>query len=325
MYDRETMLVKVATMFYEEDYTQTKIAEELGISRPTIATLLDEAKKNGIVRVIISHPSKQIVNKQEILRRHFPNTNILVVAPINGNNDSKVAVGETAARLLATLLKDVKSIGIGWGSTIAEVVNAFGFHNLNHLSIIPIIGGVGFSDVKYHSNFLASELAQKVSGKINYLYAPAIADSQEIKDAFYRSELIRNILEQGKKVDLALIGLGNPTVNSNYQQHGYLTSEEIEHLTEMGTVGDILTSFFDSNGNIIHNDVSDRMIGLTIEDLEKIKEIVVVATGKEKAKSSYLILEKKLASHFVIDEVLADNIIELIQDDTNDLENKTDF
>ena len=60
-------------------------------------------------------------------------------------------------------------------------------------------------------------------------------------------------------------------------------------------------------------------------NLEKIKEVVVVATGKEKAKSSYLILEKKLASHFVIDEVLADNIIELIQDDTNDLENKTDF
>lgn len=53
MINRVDMLVKVASMFYEENMTQTEISKELNLSRPTIASMLNEAKEKGIVKISI--------------------------------------------------------------------------------------------------------------------------------------------------------------------------------------------------------------------------------------------------------------------------------
>lgn len=318
MYDRDTLLVKVATMYYEQGYTQTNISKELGISRPTIATLLSEAIENKIVQIIISHPNKQLIGKQDQLGKYFPNTEIHIASPLNGNNNPKASVGHSAAQLLIPLLDKVNSVGVGWGTTIAEVISSINYVNHSHLEIYPLIGGVVFSDIKYHANHLASEFAQKTNGKVDYLYAPAIAETLEIKQSFFKSDMIQTILKKSKQVDIALVGIGNPIVNSNYQQHGYLTSDEIDELNNSKVVGDILTTFFDYKGKIVSTDITKRMIGLSISDLSHIKTVIAVATGEEKALSTKLVLEKDFISYLVIDEILADRLLNLVEIDETD-------
>lgn len=318
MYDRDTLLVKVATMYYEHGYTQTNISKELGISRPTIATLLSEAIENNIVQIIISHPNKQLIGKQDQLGKYFPNTEIHIASALNGNNNPRAAVGHSTAQLLIPLLDKINSIGVGWGTTLAEVIGSINYVNHSHLNIYPLIGGVVFSDIKYHANHLASELAQKTNGKVDYLYAPAIAETLEIKQSFFKSDMIQSILTKSKQVDVALIGIGNPIVNSNYKQHGYLTSDEIDELNDSKVVGDILTTFFDNKGNIVNSDITKRMIGLSISDLNNIDAVIAVATGEEKALSTKLVLEKEFISYLIIDEVLADQLLKILEIDSID-------
>lgn len=45
MLDREDLILKVALLYYENEETQSDIAKKLNISRPTVASLLHEAKK----------------------------------------------------------------------------------------------------------------------------------------------------------------------------------------------------------------------------------------------------------------------------------------
>lgn len=317
MYNRDRLLVKVAKMYYQDEETQTNISKKLRISRPTIASLLREARDKNIVRIMISHPNKQILEKQDLLQEFYPNIDILVASSMNGPEESKKSVGNIAAQLLEELIESASSIGIGWGTTLAEVVNSMNYTNNSHISIYPLIGGVVFSDIKYHANHLTYELAKKTNGHANYLYAPVITDSKVIRDSFIESGMIKSMLNNSRNVDIALVGIGNPIVNSNYGHHGYLKNEEIDHLKDNNIVGDMLTSFYDSNGNILECGISERMIGLDINDLLKIKNVIAVATGKEKVLSAKAILEKNILNYFILDEILADELIDILEQENS--------
>lgn len=324
MYNRDRLLVKVATMYYQDEETQTNISKKLGISRPTVASILREAKDKNIVRIIISHPNKQILEKQDVLQEFYPNTNILIASSMNEAEEAKKSVGNIAAQLLEDLIENASSIGIGWGTTLAEVINSINYTNNSHISIYPLIGGVVFSDIKYHANHLTYELAKKTNGKANYLYAPVITDSKVMRDSFIESEMIKSVLDNSRNVDIALVGIGNPIVNSNYGQHGYLKKEEIDLLKDNKIVGDMLTSFYDSNGTIMRCGISERMIGLAINDLLKIKNVIAVATGKEKVLSAKVMLEKNILNYFVLDEALADELIDILEQENSKKELNND-
>lgn len=48
-YKRIELLVKVAKLYYENDYSQEMIAKKLGLSRPYIPKLLNEIQIDGIL------------------------------------------------------------------------------------------------------------------------------------------------------------------------------------------------------------------------------------------------------------------------------------
>ncbi|EKZ0375150.1 sugar-binding transcriptional regulator [Enterococcus faecalis] len=321
MYDREEILVKVASLFYESNKTQTQISKELGISRPTIASMLEEAREKEIVQIIISHPNKITLRQERILQDFFPDTQILVAPQVNSG--AKEAVGLTTSKLLKSLLPTTRSVGLGWGTTLSEVVKAFNFTKIDEISFIPLIGGMINLDAQYHSNHLVSAMAAKLKNEANaeYLYAPALADNVEIKKHFEENSLVKSIISKAKKVDLALVGIGNPVVNSNYQEHEHISVKEIEELKEKHVIGDILTSFFTADGEVIESNISDRMIGLNIDDLTRIKTVIAVATGEEKSQSTFVTLKKKILNYLVVDEILADKLIELATLDENNSEN----
>ena len=59
--DKKTeRLVDVARMYYEQDRTQSEIADQYGISRPMVSKLLKEARDKGIVTIRISAPQEAV-------------------------------------------------------------------------------------------------------------------------------------------------------------------------------------------------------------------------------------------------------------------------
>ena len=54
--DKIERLVKIATMYYEENKNQSEIASALGISRPLVSRYLTEARDFGNVKIQIQSP-----------------------------------------------------------------------------------------------------------------------------------------------------------------------------------------------------------------------------------------------------------------------------
>ena len=57
------------------------------------------------------------------------------------------------------------------------------------------------------------------------------------------------------------------------------------------------------------------MLGISISDLSKIKEKVVIASGTEKYKAISVLLNNNLVDHLFIDQELANLLLENIEKD----------
>lgn len=305
MHDRDSLLYEVAVLYYEKEYTQSKIAEELGFSRPTIASMLKEAKDRGIVTITINKVQDQERYLQDKIKTKYGLTSVYISQKNMDSEETKRHLGIVTASFIEHHLDAISSIGLGWGTTLHHYVQAASYINANVESIVPLIGGVSINEVKYHANHLAFQLADKYQSDANNFYAPAVAENEEIYNAFVHSGLVSNALQAAKKVDTAIISPDNPYYQSTLEKLGYVTEEDKLNLEKLNVVGDVLTSFYDKNGNVVENDISKRMLGLTIDDLKEIENVVVIASGSHKNESVKALLKTGAVNHLVIDVDIA--------------------
>lgn len=308
MKDRHKNMVKVAIYYYEDGLTQSEIAKILGLSRPTISQLLKEALEKGVVKITIQDNFLSAHKLQENISEKYNLQTVLISKSDGSEENTKAAVGNLCASFVESRLDDIETLGIGWGSTVKHYIQAARYANFPHLSIVPLMGGVSLSEVSLHTNHLVFTLGQKYNAVSNLLYAPAIAESMEVKKVLVNTDLVQSMLTKGKNVDLAIIGVGNPVASQTYRNMGYMTDEEEIEILKANAIGDILATFFDDKGEAVDTSLSRRMIGPTIDDIKNMKEVLVLATGKDKTQSIKVLLELGIIDHLIIDKEIADSL-----------------
>jgi DNA-binding transcriptional regulator LsrR (DeoR family) len=300
----------VANLYYIEGWTQAQISKKIGVSRPIISKLLHMAKESGIVEVFIKDESVHTVELEQQLERKYDLQDV-VVAPTFGLTPEMVkrTVVQSGAHYISKNLKSVKHLGISWGTTVAELVKEYSFERRNDIKIVPLEGGMGRRYVEIHANQLAYELAKKMDSKCSYLYAPAIVETEELKERLMEMPDIRTVLEEGKNVDMAVIGIGNPLKDSTLKKIGYLQDEDLGDLCAMGAVGDIGFRFFDEKGIPIKHPLNNKIIGLSLDQLKKIKKVIAIVDGTHKLESIQGALSGNYVNVLIIDEQTASLLI----------------
>lgn len=309
-WEERRQLVKVATLYYVEGWTQEQIAKKLGVSRPVISKLLQKAKDSGIVEIYIKDETVHTVELEQKLEKRYGLEDVVVVPTIGLTPDmARRSVGQAGAYYLSKNLKDVRSLGISWGTTLAELVKEFPFDRKEEMKIIPLEGGMGRQYADIHANQLAYELSKKLNCSCQYLYAPAILESEELKERLMEMEDIKAVLEEGRNVDLAVIGIGNPHKASTLIKIGYLQEDDLNHLRKIGAVGDIGFRFFDDEGKPVNDSLNDKVIGVSLEQLKEIKRVVAVVEGSHKLESIKGALRGNYINVLVIDEQTASALL----------------
>jgi DNA-binding transcriptional regulator LsrR (DeoR family) len=297
-------LVKIANLYYADGWTQEQIAKKVGVSRPVISKLLQKAKELGIIEVYIKDENAHTVELELKLEKEFRLKDVIVVSTVGYTSEmSRKAVGQAGAYYLSRNLKDVKRLGISWGTTVAEVVKEYPYERREGIKIIPLEGGMGRQYVEIHANQLAYELSKKMNSTCSYLYAPAIVETEELKERLLEMHDIEAVLEEGKNVDVALISIGNPHKGSTLRKMGYLQEDDLNSLRKMGVVGDIASRFFDKLGAPISQD--DKVIGISLEQLKKISTVIAVVEGVYKLESVLSALNGDYLDVLIIDEQTA--------------------
>lgn len=299
-------LVKVAKLYYFDGQTQAEIAKKLGVSRPVISKLLNKARENGIVEVYIKDENAHTVELEHQLEEKYGLKEAIVVPAGDLPADLvKHALGKAASFYISKNLEGVDSLGISWGSTLSKFVQEYPFEKHQQLKVVPLVGGMGRKLVDIHSNLLAYQLAQKLASNCSYLYAPAMVESYELKERLVQSEDIAMVLEEGRNVEMAVVGIGNPYESSTMSVMNYLTPADLESLKQAGAAGDIGSRFFNAAGNPIKHPLNDLVIGLDLAEFKNIPEVIGIVEGSHKAISVKAALAGGYLNVLVIDDVTA--------------------
>lgn len=309
-WEERRQIVKVSRLYYFEGLTQAEIAKKIGVSRPVISKLLNKARESGIVEIYIKDENAHTVELEHQLEKKYGLKEVIVV-PAAGRNPEMVkqSLGKAASFYISKNINGKKSLGISWGSTLAKFVQEYPFEQHQQLKIIPLVGGMGSKLVEIHSNLLAYQLAQKMNTTCSYLYAPAMVENAELKNRLVQSADIAMVLEEGRSVDMAVVGIGNPYEDSTMTTMEYLKKEDLQSLKQAGAVGDIGSRFYDQSGKQIKHPLNDLVIGLDINEYKQIPEVVGIVEGTHKVQSLKAALRGGFLDVLVIDDSTANLII----------------
>ncbi len=302
----QDLLLEVAWLYYIRGLTQGEIASRVNLSRPTIIKMLQQAREEGLVEIRLTRPLPRSLELGRKLEELFAGTEVREVVVAEAG---KEAVGRAAAAYLSRAIKPKSVLGVGWSTTLKCIPRFFSPGKHTPRCIAQFVGAVGemFGANAYE---IAMELGRILDVPVEHLPAPAIVESRSVRDALMRDPAISRTLEWARRSDIGLVGIGTASPSSTMVQTGYLSAEDMEMVASRGAVGDILSHYFDIEGNLVPTPWEDRIVGLTMEELRRVENVVGVAAGEEKTDAVIGAVRSGVINTLVVDEPLAEAIID---------------
>ena len=315
MNEREELLATVASLYYKLDQSQGQIANRLGVSASSVSRLLKEAKERGIVEIQIrTTVPRNFVLEQELLQRFgLKDAYVLQTSPDMDAANLLTAVGQLAvsylARIIATLPAG-SSIGVAWGTGVHAAVKALPDNLGQRVDVVQLMGGVGALMVD--SPDLARIVATKLGGRHHDLHAPVLVEQATVRELFLAEPVVREGILRAKAVNLAITGIGSVQEQaSSFLRAGLLSRADLANLRQQGAVGEMCGSFFHRDGSCAGIELNQRIIGIALEDLRRIPQVLAVACGLAKVNSILGALQGRYFTVLATDDTTARAVLKM--------------
>jgi DNA-binding transcriptional regulator LsrR (DeoR family) len=300
------LATRAAWLHHVDKKTNVEIANELGIHRLRVPKLLDFAEESGIATISVAAPSGVDARRSDELRVRFGLSEALVVPTVNPAPGS---VGALAARYVGEVLIGGGRLGLAWGKSISEVVAAVeATAAFPKCDIVQLIGGIPALERSLHASELLGRLGAVTAGRTFALHAPMILPSAATAAGLRTEESIARTLAAAAEADVALVGVGSWEPPLSRVIDELTEPDRLAGLSE-GITADICGIFVDRHGQIIGEDISERMISVTADDLRRVPLRVAVAYGQEKVSALAATLKSGLINVIVTDGPTADGLM----------------
>ena len=288
MYTNEeiTLMVLVARLYHENNLTQEEIANRMNLSRQKISRLLIAARKAGIVKTIVLDPNPgDTFLAEELMSRFGLKDVVLTSGEYLDSVHLREGIGLAAAEYLQKNLSDDQLVGIGWGRTLFETVNLLSSDRKKIIDVIPLIGGLGDISPFFQVNELTRRLSDAFAGSYRNLYVPAFIEDSNVRENLIQSQEVRQVVDLWTKLDVAIVGVGYVEFQQMSSMFfvNHITPAKLALLKEKGTVGDICGRFFNVHGKEVNPELG--VVGIGLETLKSIPNVVAVAGGMEKVSA----------------------------------------
>lgn len=90
---------------------------------------------------------------------------------------------------------------------------------------------------------------------------------------------------------------------------GFLSEEDVVDLRRHNAVGVINSRFYDNAGNETANDINKKVIGLNLEDMKKIPDVMTVVYGDQKVDAIRVALESGMLNIIVTTDTIAEGVL----------------
>lgn len=285
--DDTNFLTEIAILYYQQNATQEEISKKFGISRAKVSRLLRRAREEGIVEISVKfHPVHSAQLEQRLMEK-FSLKRALIALDQPSVQEQRIQVAMLVSSFLDGNLQEGMVVAVGQGQNVAAVADHPGIVSHRNARFVCAIGGTHRSGDIINADHICRRLAKKFGGSSETLYAPAYVDTPQIRDVFLSHPNINETLNQARKAEFALVGIGDMDENSHMVKLGCFSAREfVEARLNDGIVGDIGGfDFFKLDGSSAKTLMRNRVVGLEMSDLKRIPNVIAIASESRKALS----------------------------------------
>lgn len=309
----QQLLIDAARLYYIDGLDQGQVGARLGLSRSSVSRILQEARQSGLVQIHIVGDDRTVRNSDlEGRLRSIFGLREAIVADTSSGGDRVDAVARLGGEAFTRLAPGASRIGFSWGLTVARLIDLLPETPLRpDVHIVPLVGGMPTLDSAPSGNSHLQILADKCGAVANRFDAPAIVESALTQQAMMHESSVQASLARARSCDLGFVGIGNYEVQTSraVMTAMKLSREEKSAVEAAQPVGDMLGRYFTIEGVPLGRPTCERVIGIDLDDLRRIRTVVGLACGRAKAGGTLGALRTGVLDVLVVDDTLADALL----------------
>jgi DNA-binding transcriptional regulator LsrR (DeoR family) len=299
-------------MHFLEGFTQAQIADQLGISQPTVNRLIKRGRQLGLIEIKIKSPIEQLVDMEERLLALGGISRAVVVPTVSDNPQTALqAVGEAAARLLIGEIADGDTICVTGGKGVSAVVAGLKPPHSFDIEVIPATGcvqGKHYTDV----NHVATLMADKLGGRAYQIHAPLFADSPAERTMLINMRSVADVFKRAREAKVAVVGIGSIlTDDSSYYDLHPSSSTDRQAIERSGARCELLAHLLDDHGQLCDYSLNGSLVSLTLQEFASVPTKIGVASGPNKVRPILSIMRGNHLDTLVTDEMTGQAILDI--------------
>ena len=218
----------------------------------------------------------------------------------------KKELAQIASNVLLHCVTKQSNVAITGGSTLANVVEAVPFlKNQKAKLVVPARGSVG-GRLEYQADTLAAILAKKLNASYKLLHLPDHMSQKAFKE-IKQEPAIEQTIQAIRQTDVLVVGMGNALEMAKKRQ---VDSQVYSFLLKERATAEMLGYYLDSSGNVVY---ASHSIGLRLEELKRMRKIIVVAAAKNKAEGLAAVCKRMPQAILITDATTAEEMIRLAE------------
>lgn len=308
---------RAAWLYHAGGLTQSDIAGRLGVTNAKAHRLIGRATRAGLVRVFVEGPIGSCIAAERALSDRHGLELCRVVPNIDDSPLPIQALGIAAATYLRDVLerRGYRVIGVGHGRTLAAVIHYLPRMPTGDLRLVSLLGGLP-RRVPANPYEVIDRLAEKTGADAWLLPVPMFAASAEDCAVLRRQAGVAEALALADRADLLMLGIGEASPEAFLALAGVIDRDEIEHARGMGAEGEVLGYFYDAHGRLVDTPLHGRVTGHPLDPASRTaapaREIIAVAGGRGKVPAINAVLQSKLLTGLITDELTARQLVAAI-------------
>lgn len=298
----EQLLVRLAWACEVEGMTQADAAARFGTTRLRVNKALSEARRRGILRVSVDSVYAAAAELEWKLEHRFRLMRAVVVPSPQDAASVTPLVAAGLGGHLGEILQDssLTRFGMSWGNTLNLATRHMQPLDRPDLEIVSIMGGVSRgSDVNGYE--ITTRLADLCNAEHSFFTAPLYAGSAESQKLFVEQDVIKTMLQKMRACDAVGLATGN-LETSLLVRDAMPTGADPAELIALGGVGDIMGYILNEAGELIDHPINQRVVGLSLDEVDKIKNVILAAGGLHKVPIIRAALRRGLVDTLVTEE-----------------------
>lgn len=217
---------------------------------------------------------------------------------------TQARLAQAGALLVAKRLAPGEVVAVSGGTTLALLAAALPEIQVPIMAV-PARGGFG-EQLETQANAVAARMARKTGGEYRMLHVPD-GFSATIIDLLRKEDASLHEVETLiARANMLVIGIGEAMRMAELRQ---IPAADRKEIRQRHAVGEALGYYADADGRIVFHRPN---VGVTMEMLAHIPDIIIVAGGSHKAAAILAMVRAGIRGHLVTDEGAAGKLTALL-------------